>query len=1120
MGFYGNITNTSNTTFSFDRIYPNRLAMDANANNDGIFIGRYVLVEYDNKATISNIFVDTQHPAKIIDGEKYYYAYTTDNFTDINTRIQYKPNNRGENKNINVYFLGELGQVQKVETNQLQQEYYTEFYQCVDSIISENDSTIFYALFKYVTKTTKSDSEYIKNFAIDEAEYKEKKGYDSTVWTKASVKKENGLFTEYVRIADLNSVVPTFDLETDAPTMKPLVPHFDADSTNVYYKLHTQPQWGLRVAEVESGKISDSKTDWISSTYDPETGQLIPSEDNGEHDAAIYFNRAAFLSQVDVNRQTIEDIDKKQEDVQEKNYFTINPTGTSGNQYYLHTTIDQNGNLQKVYGTAEDIQEMRINLPAIGNMMSDAWDIIHGPLRDNARTDENSSLQGRLDSFIKMEDNHIPMKRHDDGTLIGTAINGNQKYNFDGKNILTADNFPLTTNDPWIDVTIDNSSLQGGYDKKNKTEISQANNNAIRIRHSANKVDPTTTSWDKNGIETSINNSYNYYNIDTNINGEQDKIKLYVPYVDATGHVVGKNIETVTLPYGYKTFTTAGLAPLDEENREIVEDLYTTINNQVDGNNTSSSSASASTSIANNTQDSIAIEPYNKWIQTQLSDDKLVIAHEVHAINTEKDTTDLNDLKDDKIQNEINIPDWDYDAAGHIKKKGEHTYTLPYGFKTINVGNDTTESVAPAQTGIKGETADNTQDSLTFKATNKWIKMAAVGEDKENKIAFGHELSDVITTDKELTNLNAETTKSDSIIIPDWSYDSAGHITSKQKHEYILPYGYKSFTDGTNNSIANSTQDEFKLIGDDWLQPIVANDTITYKHIGPVSADSYTTKNNIENPQFGSQFEIEDWHFDSKGHKNNLTKHIVQFPKGSIEHPTATSNNSEIITSLSFVPESGKISYQKDNSSTLKLTTDYTNNGIGAGNIAGGDSLNTAFAKLEKQIMQEANTRATDILKEASDRDTAIKTAIANLVDSAPDNINTLGEIVAWLDNDGDEKIDIIKDITSNASKIEEEIGRATEAEQGLQDRIDALGTAAKENKEYFATAKQGSTAEATATTIATYGDIVTYNAEDFVLKSEYNALLSDFNELKALVEQLNNQINPPQQPDEGGETV
>ena len=205
----------------------------------------------------------------------------------------------------------------------------------------------------------------------------------------------------------------------------------------------------------------------------------------------------------------------------------------------------------------------------------------------------------------------------------------------DGKNILTTTHFPLTTNDPWIDVTIDNSSLQGGYDKDNKIEISQENNNAIRIRHSANSVDPTTTSWDKNNAENYTNNSYNYYEIDTNINGNQDEIKLYTPYVDATGHVVGKNIETVILPYGYKTFTTEGLASLNNEGKEIVEDLYTEIINQEDGNNTSSTNAIQSKSVADNTQDTIAIEPYNKWIQTKLSDDKLVIANEIHAINTE-----------------------------------------------------------------------------------------------------------------------------------------------------------------------------------------------------------------------------------------------------------------------------------------------------------------------------------------------------------------------------------------------------------------------------------------------------------------------------------------------------
>lgn len=1029
MGFYGNITNTSNTTFSFDRIYPNRLAMDANANNDGIFIGRYVLVEYDNKATISNIFVDTQHPAKIVDGEKYYYAYTTNNFTDINTRIQYKPNNRGENKNINVYFLGEFGQVQKVEGNQLQQEYYTEFYQCVDSIISKNDSTIFYALFKYVTKSTKSDSEYIKNFAIDEAQYKEKKGYDSTVWTKASIKKENGLLvTEYVRIADLNSVVPTFDLETDAPTMKPLVPHFDADSTNVYYKLHTQPQWGLRVAEVESGKISDSKTNWISSTYNPETGQLIPSGDNGEHDAAIYFNKAAFLPQVDTNRKTTDGINKKKEDNQEKNYFTINPTGESGNQYYLHTTLDQNGNLQKVYGKAVDIQEMRINLPAIGNMMSDAWDIIYGPKRDKARTDDNGSLQGRLDSFKAMEDNHIPIKRNDDGTIIGTAINGNNNYQMpNGKNILTTTHFPLTTNDPWINVTIDNSSLQGGYDKDNKIEISQENNNAIRIRHSANSVDPTTTSWDKNNAENYTNNSYNYYEIDTNINGNQDEIKLYTPYVDATGHVVGKNIETVILPYGYKTFTTEGLASLNNEGKEIVEDLYTEIINQEDGNNTSSTNAIQSKSIADNTQDTIAIEPYNKWIQTKLSDDKLVIAHEIHAINTEKSSTDLNDLKDNEIQNKINIPDWDYDKAGHIKKKGEHTYTLPYGYKYIEVANDgNTPAVPVSTTGT--QVADNTQDTLKLTTSNKWILLDAKEEDT---VKFGHLLKIIAEDKKPTQNLSSEESKTITFEVYDDSFDEAGHHNGRDTKTITMPFGYGKIKGDSGNTEATATFDELNVVsGDDWIDTSASTDQITITHTGPVFTSARNESN--KTPNFGDTFTIEDWVFDDKGHKSNLSTHSIKIPKGSLNDLAATS--SSVLTGISMIDETGVITQTNNDVGKLALTG-YVQ-GSDKTDIGSGDTINSAFAKLQNQITYEEN-RINTILTGEND---------------LTDTLDTFIELQSYINEHGQEAADMAKAIENeiarakeaeeaNITAIENEKIRAENIEQGLQGQIEVLQT-------------------------------------------------------------------------------
>lgn len=47
MGFYGNISASNKSSFTFDHIYPTRKQMDDAANTDGVFMGRYVLVEYD-----------------------------------------------------------------------------------------------------------------------------------------------------------------------------------------------------------------------------------------------------------------------------------------------------------------------------------------------------------------------------------------------------------------------------------------------------------------------------------------------------------------------------------------------------------------------------------------------------------------------------------------------------------------------------------------------------------------------------------------------------------------------------------------------------------------------------------------------------------------------------------------------------------------------------------------------------------------------------------------------------------------------------------------------------------------------------------------------------------------
>ena len=72
MGFYGKITNTSKTQFTFDKIYSNRVEMDtaiSGDNNDGVAVGRYVLVDYDQASEtrydLINAFLPTAEEIKI-----------------------------------------------------------------------------------------------------------------------------------------------------------------------------------------------------------------------------------------------------------------------------------------------------------------------------------------------------------------------------------------------------------------------------------------------------------------------------------------------------------------------------------------------------------------------------------------------------------------------------------------------------------------------------------------------------------------------------------------------------------------------------------------------------------------------------------------------------------------------------------------------------------------------------------------------------------------------------------------------------------------------------------------------------------------------------------------------
>lgn len=409
MGFYGNITNNVKTNLQFDRKYHNRFEMESRCATDGVYAGRYVLIEYDLSWEDENLTNDKFILLYKI-GNKFSTAYNSIIEPDYKEDTIYR-----------IVKLNDL--IIDPTTNEVLKQYYTNEY-----YIYKNNELIL---------AVDSDSPYVTNFNIDRIKYGDSRGWDSTVWVKNY---DNDGNPKYVNVAELNSVVPTFAISVDPPTDKPQAPHFDEAHTNIFYNLHLQPNWGFSVGEID-------------------------------------FNSDGFNADIKAIKN-------------EDNYISINNISSNDEIYNAH---DGTGN--KI--SANDIKQLNINLPAIGNMMSNAWDIIHGPNRDNS---PSNSLQGRLDFFTKkINSNEIPVQ-HQDGYLIGATIE----------------------DDDWIFTNVDSTI---------KTII---------INHSFNEGQHKTATKD--------------------INNNGDTIDLYVPEVDDMGHVVGEVVTAVTLPYGFKTISTNGQA--------------------------------------------------------------------------------------------------------------------------------------------------------------------------------------------------------------------------------------------------------------------------------------------------------------------------------------------------------------------------------------------------------------------------------------------------------------------------------------------------------------------------------------------------------------------------------
>ena len=394
MGFYGNITNTSRTQFRFERVYANRYLMDNSAATDGVYMGNYVLVDYDTELQADWCITA--------------YAYTPDPSNVNNIEFYTGPKEDGSATRI-TYSQCRLSK--NIQSTAYQDGYYTK-YILVPANKTVSGSTVVYnhiggsyltpsinpgsdkdvlfkvtgytggtdwtssAAYPLVEVVSRDNTEYGKNLLIDQNYYDTARGYDSTVWQK--VYTGSPATAHYVMLAELNTVVPTFTVSADAPTMSPLAPHFDTGSTNVVYNLHTQPSWGLRVKSAANTLVAETITpgtgmsygDLIQMNYDTITGNKVLSDEsttwylpyynsqtnaleqytyiwkdssnNGtkikgnwslapamnytsDIPAAIYYNKAGFNPSIISYSPDMEDS------------IQITPTGLSGQKYNAHT---------------------------------------------------------------------------------------------------------------------------------------------------------------------------------------------------------------------------------------------------------------------------------------------------------------------------------------------------------------------------------------------------------------------------------------------------------------------------------------------------------------------------------------------------------------------------------------------------------------------------------------------------------------------------------------------------------------------------------------------------------------------------------------------------------------
>lgn len=356
MGFYGNISNTSKTTFTFDRIYNNRLQMDNNCASDGVFLGRYVLVEYGLPAS------------------QYIIGYL-----DNNGNMYDDPTDRSDSHII----LCEKGKMVKVNRNRYWYLYTGD---------TKSDGSPYWRYLTRITNDRVDDEQYNKNYQIDYPVYG--RGYDSTVWIKQYVNNQE----TYIQIAELNTVVPNFSIYP----LLPQDPYVAVDNTNIVY----QPGKYYYYDETDSHyKLdnNDTKTEGRVYYLESELGPAITADQSSTN--LLYKLRVPTNFQLDLDDNNIyynkEGFSKTKRSYDGITDNSINyKLSQSGYRFYYN--VEQDNVVGEPIEDGYDRKSLIVKLPALGNAACETYDLLYGQNRNDSITNfDKTNVKGALNTLNK-----------------------------------------------------------------------------------------------------------------------------------------------------------------------------------------------------------------------------------------------------------------------------------------------------------------------------------------------------------------------------------------------------------------------------------------------------------------------------------------------------------------------------------------------------------------------------------------------------------------------------------------------------------------------------------------------------------------------------------------------